>query len=122
MRFSQLILDQNPQRIVLKEQGFGASSAKALAKIIRETDKLIYLDLSLNNLSFGLKSLFHGIIDNQSLVALTLKNNSIDGRKFQQQIFDLVFQHPSLTSLNLGNNLTVKNRNRIHNEGLSAIL
>jgi len=24
--------------------------------------------------------------------------------------------------LNLGNNLTVKNRNRIHNEGLSAIL
>ena len=69
---------------MLKEQGFGASSAKALSKIIRETDKLTYLDLSLNNLSLGLSSLFHGIIDNRSLVALTLKNNSIDGRKFQQ--------------------------------------
>lgn len=54
MRFSQLVLDQSPQKIVLKEQGFGAFSAKALAKIIRETDKLIYLDLSLNNLNLGL--------------------------------------------------------------------
>lgn len=51
-----------------------------------------------------------------------MKNNSIDGRRFQQQIFDLVFEHSSLTSLNLGNFLTVKNRNRIHNEGLSAII
>ena len=82
MRFSQLILDQSPQRLVLKEQGFGAFSAKALSKIIRETEQITYLDLSLNNLSLGLQSLFHGIIDNKSLVALTLKNNSIDGRKF----------------------------------------
>ena len=109
-------------RLVLKEQGFGAASAKALAKIIRETDKLTQLDLSLNSLSLGLEALFHGVIDNQSLVALTLRNNSIDGRRFQQQIFDLVYEHSSLTSLNLGNFLTVKNRNRIHNEGLSAIL
>lgn len=66
---------------MLKEQGFGAYSAKALSKVIRETDKLTYLDLSLNNLSLGLSALFHGIIDNRSLVALILKNNSIDGRK-----------------------------------------
>ena len=56
------------------------------------------------------------------MIALTLKNNSIDGRRFQQEIFDLVYEHQSLTSLNLGNSMTVKNRNRIHNEGLSAIL
>lgn len=31
-------------------------------------------------------------------------------------------EHPSLTSLNVGNTLAVKNRNRIHNEGLAAIL
>ena len=67
---------------MLKEQGFGAHSAKALAKIIKETEKLTYVDLSLNNLSLGLSSLFNGIIDNRSVVALTLKNNSIDGRKF----------------------------------------
>ena len=51
-----------------------------------------------------------------------MKNNSIDGRRFQQEIFDMIYEHPSLASLNLGNTLTVKNRNRIHNEGLSAIL
>ena len=107
---------------MLREQGFGAASAKALAKIIRESDRLASLDLSLNNLSQGLQALFHGVIDNSTLVALTMKNNSIDGRRFQQEIFDLVYEHPSLASLNLGNTLTVKNRNRIHNEGLSAIL
>ena len=81
-RFSQLILSQSPCKLVLKEQGFGARSAKAIAKIIRESDKLTQLDLSLNNLSTGLEALFHGIMDNRSLVALTLKNNSIDGRRF----------------------------------------
>jgi len=72
------------RKLVLKEQGYGAQSAKALAKIIRETSTLTFLDLSLNNLHLGLETLFEGIIDNQSLVALSLKNNSIDGRKFQQ--------------------------------------
>ena len=69
---------------MLKEQGFGARSAKAIAKILRESNKLTQLDLSLNNLSGGLEALFHGIMDNRSLVALVLKNNSIDGRRFQQ--------------------------------------
>jgi len=91
MRFSQLIFDQSPSKLVLREQGFGSFSAKALSKIIRKSDEITSIDLSLNNLSLGLQSLFHGIIDNQSLVALTLKNNSIDGRRFQQQIFDLVY-------------------------------
>ena len=107
---------------MLKEQGFGARSAKAIAKILRESNKLTQLDLSLNNLSMGLEALFHGIMDNRSLVSLVLKNNSIDGRRFQQSIFDMVHGHQSLASLNLGNSLTVKNRNRIHNEGLSAIM
>ena len=51
-------------KLVLREQGFGAFSAKALAKILRETDKLTSLDLSLNNLNVGLEALFHGVIDN----------------------------------------------------------
>ena len=76
-RFSQLVLDQSPEKLVLREQGFGAASAKALAKIIREADRLASLDLSLNNLSQGLQALFHGVIDNSTLVALTMKNNSL---------------------------------------------
>ena len=41
------------------------------------------LDLSLNNLEKGLEKLVGGIIDNESLVSVTLKNNSIDGRRYQ---------------------------------------
>ena len=106
----------------MHKSSFGASSAKTLAKIIRESTNLTALDLSLNNLDKGLKKLVGGIVDNQSLVSITLKNNNIDGRRFSQEIFDMIFEHRSLASLNLGNSQSVKNRNRIHNDGLSAII
>ena len=102
-RFSQLVFDQSLNKLQMREQGFGAFSAKVLAKIIRESDSLTSLDLSLNNLDKGMEKLVGGIIDNQSLVSVTLKNNSIDGRRFQQEIFDMVYEHRSLASLNLGN-------------------
>lgn len=94
LRFTQLVHDHcSDKKLILKEQGYGEKSAKVLAKIVRDSDTLTTLDLSLNNLSQGFEPLVHGIIDNQSLVSLSLKNNNIDGRKFQQQIFDLVFEH-----------------------------
>ena len=102
-RFSQLVFDQSLNKLQMREQGFGAFSAKVLAKIIRESDSLTSLDLSLNNLDKGMEKLVGGIIDNQSLVSVTLKNNSIDGRRFQQEFFDMVYEHRSLASLNLGN-------------------
>ena len=34
----------------------------------------------------------------------------------------MIYEHRSLASLNLGNSQSVKNRNRIHNDGLSAIM
>jgi hypothetical protein len=55
-------------------------------------------------------------------VSFKIKNNSIDGRRSQQKLFDLVYHHPSLVSLDIGNTPTVKNRNRIHNEGFMAIV
>ena len=69
--------------MALKEQGFGAHSARTLAKILRNDKTLVSLDLSLNNLNAGLEALVAGIRDNDRLVSLKLKNNSIDGRKFQ---------------------------------------
>ena len=68
--------------MVLREQGFGAHSAKTLARILRSNDQIVSMDLSLNNLNAGLDSLISGIRDNNTLVALKMKNNSIDGRKF----------------------------------------
>lgn len=38
----------------------------------------------MNNLNLGLDHLVSGIMDSTSLVAFTARNNSLDGRKFQQ--------------------------------------
>ena len=108
--------------MVLREQGFGAHSAKTLGKIFRGNEQIISIDLSLNTLNSGLEGLIQGITDNNRIVALKMKNNNIDGRKYRQLLFDLVHEHPSLASLDLGNSDAVKNRNRIHNEGLAAII
>ena len=70
--------------MALREQGFGAHSAKTLGRILRGNDHIISIDLSLNNLNAGLDSLIAGIRDNNKLVALKLRNNCIDGRKYQQ--------------------------------------
>ena len=108
--------------MVLREQGFGAHSAKALGRILRGNDRITSIDLSLNSLNQGLDALIQGIADNNTIVALKMQNNNIDGRRYQQQLFDLIHEHPSLVSLDLGNSEAVKSRNRIHNEGLTAII
>ena len=109
--------------MALREQGFSAHSAKALGKILRGNEHIRSIDLSLNTLHTGLPSLVRGICDNDTLVAVKLRNNNIDGRKHQQLLFDLVHEHPSLASLDLGNSCNVvKNRNPIHDEGLAAII
>lgn len=76
----------------------------------------------MNNLAQGLDLLIDGLRHNNTLVTLRLKNNNIDGRKSQEQLFRLIYQHPSLTCVDLGNFDTIKNRNRIHNEGFTALV
>ena len=107
---------------MLTEQGFGAHSAKELFKILKNTRQIISMDLSKNNLSLGLDQFVQGVRENDRIVALKLRNNNIDGRKFQQQLFNLVWGHPSLTALDLGNSDAIKNRNRIYNEGFMALI
>jgi hypothetical protein len=46
--------EQEQNKLVLREQGYGSSSAKALAKILRSNDQITTLDLSMNNLQQGL--------------------------------------------------------------------
>jgi Ran GTPase-activating protein (RanGAP) involved in mRNA processing and transport len=83
---------------------------------------IVSLDLSLNNMVLGLDALIEGLSQNSTIVTLRLRNNNIDGRKNQNQLFNLVYGHPSLTCIDVGNFDTIKNRNRIHNEGLTAIV
>ena len=104
--------------MVLKEQGYGELSSKALGRILKGNVSLVTLDLSMNNLSLGLDYLIAGLRQNETIVCIKLRNNNIDGRRFQKQLFTLVNEHRSLTALDLGNSENIKNRNRIYDEGL----
>lgn len=82
-RFMQLINEQQSNKLVLKEQGYGVYSAIALAKILRSQTRITHLDLSMNALSAGLDDLLTGIFHAESLVCLKLRNNKLDGRRCQ---------------------------------------
>jgi len=56
-----LILEQEPHKLVLKEQGYGFHSAKALAKILKHNEQLTTLDVSMNNLHLNLDALIIGL-------------------------------------------------------------
>ncbi len=75
----------------------------------------------MNCLGPALDDLVDGIRNNDKIVALKLKNTSIDGRKNQEQLFSLLLDHPSLTCVDLSNSDCVHNRNRICDEGFYAI-
>lgn len=60
-RFVPLILEQEPHKLVLKEQGYGSHSAKALAKILKHNEQLTTLDVSMNNLHLNLDALISGL-------------------------------------------------------------
>ena len=93
-----------------------------LARILGSTTHLTSVDLSMNNLSAGLDCLADGIIANDRIVCLKLKNNNIDGRQMQEVLSSLVMNHPSLTSIDLGNTDNIQNRNRIYDEGINGLL
>lgn len=76
---------------MLREQGFGINAAKVLSRILRDDTTITSLDLSMNNLTLGLEFLIEGLHHNNTIVSLRLKNNNIDGRKSQDQIYSLVY-------------------------------
>ncbi len=76
----------------------------------------------MNNVAVGISELFQAVKKNRSLVCLRLRNNNLDGRKIHQELFELVMNHPTLTAIDLGNSESIKNRNRVYNEGFSAII
>ena len=49
---------------------------------MRGNEQVVSIDLSLNTLNAGLPNLIHGICDNDTIVALKMRNNNIDGRKY----------------------------------------
>lgn len=79
------------------------------------------LDLCTNNLNFGLGYIVTAV-KKQSIVCLKLRNNNIDGRRASKVLYDLVNNNPALAIIDLGNSDNIKNRNRIYDEGVVAII
>ena len=79
-RFVSIINAQAKNKLILRDQGFGQNAAKMLARILGNSTHLTSIDLSMNNLSAGLDCLADGLIANDRIVCLKLKNNNIDGR------------------------------------------
>jgi len=52
-RFITLIQEQAENKLVLREQGYGLHSAKAIGRIMRESVKITTLDLTMNNITLG---------------------------------------------------------------------
>jgi hypothetical protein len=107
---------------VLREQGLGQRSAKAIGKILTMNSQITTLDLCMNNLHLGLEQLVSAVKSSENIICLKLRNNNVDGRKHQQVLYELLVNNRSLTSLDLGNVDNIKNRNRIYNEGLKAMI
>lgn len=55
-------------------------------------------------------------------MCIKLRNNCIDGRRVTTELFTLLNENHTLAALDLGNSDSIKNRNRIYNEGLRSIL
>lgn len=51
-----------------------------------------------------------------------MRNNNIDGRKNKESISGLLQDHPTLTCIDLGNSEVIQNRNRLYEEGFSAVV
>ncbi|MFN9900606.1 MAG: hypothetical protein ACK55Z_17845, partial [bacterium] len=67
--------------------GLANLSAKAIGRIINQNHKITTLELCMNSLHLGLDYLVAALKKNTSIVCLKLRNNSIDGRKFKEELY-----------------------------------
>eukprot|EP00347_Sterkiella_histriomuscorum_P014464 403360768 len=125
-RFLKTIEQMQSHKLTLTDQGFGDKSAIEMAKIIRNKSlnkHWTQIDLSMNR--FGgsnLKVIVDALKQNTRIVSLKLQNNLINGSEDFQQIQNLIKDHPSLSTIDFSNTDTNKQRNRLGNQGLQAIV
>lgn len=80
------------------------------------------IDISANKLGgLNLKPIFDAIKQQTRIVSLRLQNNVIQGEDYEI-LKKLIKDHPSLTSIDFSNTDSNKQRNRLGNIGLSAII
>lgn len=116
-------LNQRDHKIILKDQGMGYQSAEIIGKnIIYENDNLVEIDLSSNQLQSNFKIIAQAVRSNTRLVALTMKNNQINGHEHSDDIKMMIHNHPTLVKLDLSNEEMNINKNKLRNHGAISLI
>ena len=115
---SQMKLYQRDDKFSFKDQGFGYQSAQVVAKsIIANNHNLTRIDLSSNQLQTNFEVIVHGLMNNDRIIQLVMKNNQLDGREHAEGIKAIVRNHPSLSIIDLSNCEMNVNKNKLRNQG-----
>ena len=108
------------RQVDFTEMYLGYYSIKILAKIIKTSDRISYLNLTRNNIGDkGLELLANALSNSKTLVALNLTSNSIS-HKGADKLFKILDKQESLIYLNVSS-VEGTNRNRIGYMGLKGI-
>ena len=63
-----------------------------------------------------------GIVKNQRLISLTMRNNQINGLHDAFDIKTIIKNHKSLSAIDFSNNELNVNKNKLRNQGAAAII
>ena len=120
-KFNEYCKNKGKNRQVdFTEMYLGYYSIKILAKIIKTSDRISYLNLTRNNIGDkGLELLANALSNSKTLVALNLTSNSIS-HKGADKLFKILDKQESLIYLNVSS-VEGTNRNRIGYMGLKGI-
>lgn len=120
-RFVELCRESMKMRkIKLRDMGFGKSSAKIIASVLRKVTDLSCLDLRKNILgNEGIKELCKGLECNTSVSHIDLGSNDVTSSGVNH-LFNKLINHPSITSINLAN-ADGLHRNRIGSNGCKSL-
>jgi Ran GTPase-activating protein (RanGAP) involved in mRNA processing and transport len=121
MRFLELLSSScRGQQFVLRENGLGAQTADAIAKVLAHSEAFTVLDLSGNRIKDeGAKSIAALFTNNDILVHLGLKSNDI-GADGIVALCEALSRSATLTSLDLGGIRGI-NRNHVGGRGAEAL-
>lgn len=110
--FSNCYLNLANRSFSLREFGLGETSAKVIGKILANSTRFSYVILPKNAIGDkGAGGLVQSLLRNKGIVLLDLTSNDISSEG-TSRIFELLRNHRSLTSLNLGS-VEGLNRNRV---------
>jgi hypothetical protein len=127
IRFLQGVAKHLPfRRLALNDMGFGSHSAPVLCQLLRVGGSIqdwTHVNLSLNKLGLNLAPILNGLRKNTKLVSLRLANNDLGSNMNHVHLIrTFLMEHPSLTSIDLSNDDSNLNKNRLSNIGLEAVI